>query len=137
MRFCLCYELRQKCEFDDFSGTQAFFSFFVTALNFSFASFILFQDKRNRRRRIKKASLFQKANILQVDIQYFILFIKYYRGQKYESFAMLIFVQCLVLQPHTFGVDFLENASYVFYREPHCLGLRQMALQEFLPAVEL
>ena len=48
-----------KCEFDGFSGTQLFFSFFVIAslfsslrappelasLNFSFASFLLFQDE--------------------------------------------------------------------------------------------
>ena len=51
VRLSLCFELRLQGEFDDFSGTQAFFSFFVTALNFSFASFLLFQDKRNRRKK--------------------------------------------------------------------------------------
>ena len=59
-------ELWLKCEFDDFSGTQSFFSFFVTALNFSFASFLLFQDKRKRRSKGKPLCV--------SDFWYFFLF---------------------------------------------------------------
>ena len=57
----VCFELCQLCEFDDFSGTQLFFSFFVTALNFSFASFLLFQDKRKRRSRGEPLCVFESG----------------------------------------------------------------------------
>ena len=39
MKFVVVCELILLCEFDDFSGTQSFFSFFFTALNFCFFCF--------------------------------------------------------------------------------------------------
>ena len=54
-------------EFDDFSGTQSFFSFFVTALNFSFTSFLLFQDKRKRRSSGEPICVFEYWHLFSVS----------------------------------------------------------------------
>ena len=45
--FIIQYDINcLPCEFTDFSDMQLFFSFFIAALFFSFASFLLLQDKR-------------------------------------------------------------------------------------------
>ena len=58
---------------------RRFLVFFFTALNFSFASFLLFQDKRNRRGTLGKISprphiLIQQHVLLRVTIFIQVLF---------------------------------------------------------------